>query len=242
MSLRERIRKLFRLFLLFTVLVVVALISAITTIRVALRSNQVSTPNLTGESLERAERLAAGMGLEVKVEDRLYSEKYAAKQIISQVPAKGTQVKVGQHIHVLVSLGAPTVVVPELMGSSVRAAQINATQRGLTVGDVVAVHWPGIPADQIVAQDPPASTSEVRRPAVNLLVSLGDPTPAYVCPRFVGMPLTQARSIIEGSGFKLGQVTSAPAAPGFGDVILTQSPAPGSKISPDATFEFQVAE
>ena len=242
MSLREKIRKLFRLFILFTVLVVVTLVSAITTIRVALRSNQVSTPNLTGESLERAERLAAGMGLEVKVEDRLYSEKYAAKQIISQVPAKGTQVKVGQHIHVLVSLGSPTVVVPDLVGVSVRAAQINASQRGLTMGDVVAVHWPGIAEDQIVAQDPPASTSDVRRPAVNLLVSLGDPTPAYVCPRFMGMALTQIRSIIENSGFKLGQVTPVPAATSPSGVILTQSPAPGSKISPGATFDFQVVE
>jgi eukaryotic-like serine/threonine-protein kinase len=242
MSLRERIRKLFRLFILFTVLVVVMLVSAITTIRVVLRSNQVSAPNLTGVSLERAERSAAGLGLEVKVEDRLYSEKHAANQIISQVPAKGTRVKVGQHIHVLVSLGPPTVVVPDLVGVSVRAAQINATQRGLTVGDVVAVHWPGTVADQIVAQDPPASSSDVRRPAVNLLVSLGDPTPAYVCPRFVGMPLTQAQSIIENSGFKLGQVIAMPTAPGSGGVILTQSPAAGSKISPGAAFEFQVAQ
>jgi len=242
MSLRERIQKLFRLFILFTVLLVVMLVSAITTIRVALRSNQVRAPGLTGMALERAERLAAGLGLEVKVEDRLYSDKYAANQIISQVPAKGTEVKVGQHIHVLVSLGPPTVVVPNLVGASVRIAQINATQRGLTVGDVVAVHWPGMAADLIVAQDPPASTSQVRRPAVNLLVSLGDPTPAYVCPRFVGMPVTQAQSIIENSGFKLGQVTPVPAAPGSGGVVLTQSPAPGSKISPGVVFELQVAE
>jgi eukaryotic-like serine/threonine-protein kinase len=243
MSLRERIRKLFRLFILFTVLVVVLLVSAITTIRVALRSNQVSAPNLTGVSLERAERSAAGLGLEVKVEDRLYSEKYAANQIISQVPAKGTQVKVGQHIHVLVSLGPPAVVVPDVVGESVRAAQINAIQRGLTVGDVVAVHWPGVAADQVVAQDPPASTSEVRRPAVDLLVSRGDLTPAYVCPRFMGMPLTQAQSIIENSGFKVGQVTTVPPTEQSpSGVILTQSPAPGSRISPDATFQFQVAE
>jgi serine/threonine-protein kinase len=242
MSLLERVRMLFRLFILFTVLLVVALISAITTIRVALRSNQVSAPSLTGMSLERAERLAAGLGLEVKVEDRLYSEKHAASQIISQVPAKGTRVKAGQHIHVLVSLGSPKVVVPDLVGASVRAAQINAIQRGLTVGDVVAVHWPGITADQIVAQDPPASTSEVRRPAVNLLVSLGEATPAYVCPRFVGMPLTQARSIIENSGFKLRPVTPVPATSGPSGVVLAQSPAPGSKIGSDAAFELQVAE
>jgi serine/threonine-protein kinase len=242
MGLRERIRALFRLFLLFTVLVAVALISAITTIRVVLRSNQVTMPNLVGVSLERAERLAAGLGLEVKVEDRFYNETYAANQIVSQVPAKGTQVKVGQHVHVLVSLGSPTVVVPDLRGSSIRAAQINATQRGLAVGDVVAVHWTGTAPDQVVAQDPPASTAHVRRPVVNLLVSLGDPIPVYVCPHFVGMPLTQARRIIEDSGFKVGQLTPVPGATGPGGVILTQSPSPGSKISPGASLEFQVAE
>jgi serine/threonine-protein kinase len=242
MSLRRRIRALFRLFLLFSVLLAAALISAVTTIRVVLRSNQVTIPNLIGEPLERASRLAAGLGLEVKVEDRLYNEKYAANQIVSQLPAKGTQVKVGQHVHVLVGLGAPTVVVPDLRGSSMRAAQINATQRGLTVGDVVAVHWPGLALDEVVAQDPPASTAHVRRPAVNLLVSVGDPIQAYVCPRFVGMSLTEAKTIIEGSGFKLGQVTPVAGAPVLGGAILAQSPVPGSKISPGTSMEFQVAE
>jgi eukaryotic-like serine/threonine-protein kinase len=242
MRLRERIRTLFRLFLLFTVLVAVALISAITTIRMAFRSNQVNMPSLTGVPLERAERLAASLGLEVKVEDRLYNEKYAANQIVSQVPAKGSQVKVGQHVHVLVSLGSPTLVVPDLTGSSRRTAQIKATQRGLTVGDVVVVHWPGIAPDEVVAQDPPASSADVRRPAVNLLISLGDPVPAYMCPRFVGMPLTRAQNLIEESGFKLGPVTPLPGATVRSGVILAQSPSPGSKITPGASLQFQVAE
>lgn len=242
MDLRERIRSLFRLFLLFTVLVAVALISAITAIRIALRSNQVSVPNLTGVAMDRAERTAASLDLEVKVEDRLYSEKYAASHIVSQVPAPGTQVKEGQHIHVLVSLGPPRVVVPDLAGSSVRAAQISATQLGLTVGDVVGVHWPAVAADQVVAQDPPASTPQMRRPAVSLLVSLGEPDPAYVCPRFVGMALTQAQSLIEGSGFSLGAVTPVPGAGSPSGVILEQSPAAGSRIGPGASFRFQVAE
>lgn len=242
MDLRQQIRSLFRLFLLFTVLVVVALISAITAIRIALRSNEVKVPNLTGVAMDRAERLAGSLGLEVKVEDRLYSEKYLANHVVSQVPAPGTQVKAGQHIHVLVSLGPPTVVVPDLAGASVRAAQITATQLGLTVGDLVAVHWPGVAADQIVAQDPPASTPQMRRPAVGLLLSLGEPEPVYVCPRFVGMALTQARSVIEGSGFSLGAVTPVPGVGTPSGVIVTQVPAPGSKISPGASFEFQVAE
>ena len=48
MSVRERIRTLFRLFLLTTVLVTVALVSAITTIRLTIRGHQETMPNLVG--------------------------------------------------------------------------------------------------------------------------------------------------------------------------------------------------
>ena len=50
MSLRERIRSVFRLFLLLTVLVTVALISAIMTIRLTIRGHQETMPNMVGLS------------------------------------------------------------------------------------------------------------------------------------------------------------------------------------------------
>ena len=78
MGVRNRLRSLFRLFLLFTVLVAVALLSAITTIRLTIHGRQENMPKLVGISLESAQRITAGLGLELKVEDKIYSTQYAA--------------------------------------------------------------------------------------------------------------------------------------------------------------------
>jgi serine/threonine-protein kinase len=242
MSVRDRIRALFRLFLLFTVLVAVALISAITTIRLSIRGHQQTMPNLVGLQLETAQRLTSGLGFELKVEDKLFSAEYGANQIVSQMPPPGTRVKMGQHIHVLVSLGPPQVTVPNMLGSSVRAAKITALQRGLTLGDIAVVHWPGVEPEQVVAQDPSPATTEVRSPAVNLLVSLGGASESFLCPSFLGQPISDVRRTLEKSGFKVGSVTSIPAGAAEKGVILAQSPPAGSKIGPSTVFDFQVSQ
>lgn len=253
MNLGERIRFLFRLFLLFTFLAAVALISAITTIRLTIQGNQETVPDLVGTDLGAADRVAIGKGLVVKVEDKLFNDKYGADQIIQQEPPPDTKVKVGQHVHVLVSLGPQRLTVPDLVGSSARVAQILAVQRGLTVGDMVRVYWPGTQPGQVVAQDPPPSSTGIQSPAISLLVSLGESTPAYVCPNFVGMQLEQVRYPIQKAGFtiaKVGRVAVAPAAGGTvvsqaqpaSGTILSQSPAPGTRIDSSDSFTFQVAQ
>lgn len=240
--LTQRIRFLFRLFLLFTFLAVVAVVSAITTIRLTINGNQETLPNLVGVNLQAAQMVADGLGLEVKVDDKLFNTKYAASQIISQEPPPDTRVKAGQHVHVLVSLGAPRIDVPDLVGSSARVAQILAVRKGLTVGDVVEVHWPGNTADQIVAQDPPASTTEIHSPAINFLVSMGPASKAFVCPDFVGMKLDLARAAIQRAGFAIEQASPLAGSSAPSGTILSQSPAVGSMILGGASFTFQVAQ
>lgn len=241
MGLGARIVTLFRLFLLFTVLVAVALISAITTIRLTIHGHQETVPDLVGRPLEAAERTMDGMGLELKIEGRLFNGKYAADQIVSQVPPPGTRVKVGQHVHVLVSLGQPLLKIPNVVGWSTRAAQIDAIQNGLSVGDLVAVYAPGSASDQVVAQDPPASAAEIHSPAVNFLVSLGDPPPAYECPNFVGRPLADARRSLLEAGLKIATVTPVFREGAPLDTILSQTPDAGTKFTPDTEITFQVA-
>src|SRR6266516_4411153 len=240
MGVGERILSLFRLFLLFTVLVAVALISAITTIRLTIHGRQETMPNLVGRPMDAAQRVASGLGLELKVESRLVDAKYPPDQIVSQVPPPDTRIKVGQHVHVLVSLGPPKVKIPDVVGSSSRAAQIAAIQRGLTVGDIVEIHRPGAQADRVLAQEPPASASEIHSPALNLLVSLGAPPPAYECPNFVGHTLGEARSVLGEYGIKVGPVQPIPTLGAPVNTILAQSPAPGSRIDADTLFVFQV--
>jgi serine/threonine-protein kinase len=219
----------------------VALISAVTTIRLTIHGHQETMPNLAGRSLEAGQRIANGLGLELKIEGKVFNPQHPANSILSQVPPAGTRIKVGQHVHVLVSLGHPQVKVPDVVGASARAAQITAIQEGLTVGDIAAVHWPDSQVDQVVAQEPPSSASEVHSPALNVLVSLGVPPQYYKCPDFVGRPLEEVRAIIQKHGFKIGATTMIPTTGIPSGNIVSQSPQPGSRIESDAEFSFQVA-
>ena len=242
MSLRERVRTLFRLFLLSTVLVTVALLSAITSIRLTIRGHQETMPDMVGSTFDYAQRMASGLGLEMKVEDKLFNTQYPAQTVVSQMPPPGTRIKIGQHVHVLVSLGPPQVVIPNFVGASIRAARITAIQRDLELGDVVGIHWPGVEAVQVVAQDPLPESAELRSPAVNILVSVGEEPASYLCPKFVGQPIAEARHSLEKAGFKVAGVTSAASQSGPRGVILTQSPAAGSKIDSGAEFSFEVSQ
>ena len=242
MTLRERIRTLFRLFLLSTVLVTVALLSAIMTIRLTIRGHQETMPNLVGLSFDYAQRMASGLGLEIKVEDRLFSTQYPSQAIVSQMPPLGTRIKIGQHVHVLVSLGPPQVVIPNFVGTSIRVARITAVQRSLELGDVVGIHWINAEPDQVVAQDPPQESAELRSPAVNILVSVGEAPAAYLCPKWVGQPIAEVRRSLVKAGLKVAGVTSIPSENGPRGIVLKQSPEAGSKIGSDAEFSFQVSQ
>lgn len=247
----SQVATVFRLVVLFAVLLAVAMVAAITTIRITIHSGEEKAPNLVGMPLEQAQRLAGGMGLGLKIEDRLFNPKFPENHVISQAPGAGDSTKAGQDLHVLVSLGTPRVTVPTLVGGSVRAAQVTATARGLTLGDVATVHWSGIAADEVVSQDPPPSAQPARSPAVNLLVSLGDPAQEFVCPSFVGMALGQAERILTHAGFTVSEAKTPPAPPetqpaipavgAASGTILSQSPAAGSKIAAGASFSFTVA-
>ncbi len=241
MSLRSRIRSLFKVFLVLTVLAAAGLLSMITTIRLTIRGRQAAVPDLVGTAVVTAQRQLSERGLSLKVEDKVYSSQYSSGQIVSQVPSAGTHMKTGQHVHVLVSLGPQEVNVPDLVGSSLRAARIMAVQRGLGVGDVASVYSPATGPNQVLAQDPLPQSRTVRSPAVDFLISLGPPVPAYECPNFRGRPLAAVRQELEAAGFQVAQVVPLPSISAAPGTIVAQTPPAGSRITAQTPFNFQVS-
>jgi serine/threonine-protein kinase len=242
MKVNDTVRKVFRLIFLAAVLMTVAVVSAITTIRLTIHGRQETLPNLVGMPLEQARNTVRTLGLGLEVEDRLYNDKIAADAVVSQMPGPGTSIKPRQDVHVLLSLGQQKVSVPDLMGRSLRAARITAVERGLTIGDVAALYWLQDQPYHVVAQDPPPATTDLQSPAVNFLVSLG-PTPvAYLCPNFQNKPVGMVRSELQQAGFQNIKVTQAQVQGAIQGNIIQQLPLPGSKVTPDSVFEFQVAQ
>jgi beta-lactam-binding protein with PASTA domain len=113
MEVGRRVRTIFRLLFLFAVLMTVAVVSAITTIRLTVHGRQETLPNLAGLPVAQAQTVVDGLGLNLKVEDRLYNASVPAGSIVSQMPAAGTRVKPLQDATWLRSIGrkaSPTIL------------------------------------------------------------------------------------------------------------------------------------
>jgi eukaryotic-like serine/threonine-protein kinase len=233
-------RRFFRYVLLALVLLTVMLVSAMTAMRLAIHGREVAVPKLVGMTVEQAERVTSSNGLLLDASGRYFSSDVAEGRIISQLPPTGIHVRRGWQMRVAVSLGPQRVVIPNLVGQSPRAAEINARRRGLEVAEVATAHLPQAPADEVIAQSPPASADTVISPKLNLLVSAPEEERAYVMPNLVGKHLGDVVPALEDVGLKLGTVSTV--AGGTPTVILKQSPPAGQRVTPGMAVSFEVGK
>ena len=246
-------------------LVVVALVSALTAMRFAIHGQEVQVPAVIGLAPADAERAVAGLGLQIEVERQYYSATIPAGRIMTQMPRAGTKVRRGWQVRVAQSIGPQRVSIPDVSRESERAAELNLRRRGLEVASTAEIQLPGIPADQVLAQSPPANASHVAAPKTNLLISAAPDAAAFVMPNFVGQPLGSASRTLQDAGFKLGTVSLAPPAaqspptdagtastpssaappalqqqPSPASMIVTQWPPAGQKVLAGAVINFEV--
>ncbi len=106
--------------------------------------------------------------------------------VVRQSPAPGEQMKVSQEGHVVLSLGAQTVTIPNLEGRLLRAARVALLEVGLPLGEVSTVYLPDTEPGMVLKQDPPAGQTAVS-PRVDVLVAEDESPAFYVMPSLVGM-------------------------------------------------------
>lgn len=240
------------------VLVIVALASALAAMRFAIHGQEVQVPTLIGLTPVEAARMASGLGLQVDVERQYYSPQIAEGRIMSQLPMPGVKVRRGWQVRMAESLGPQRVAIPDVTKESERAAEWNIRRRGLDLTSVAEMELPGTPADEVLAQNPPANAGQVAEPKTSLLMSTTLEPTAYVMPSFVGQPLGSVSRTLEDAGFKLGSVSMAPPAtngnafgggaavfsappqPSPASIIVAQTPQAGQKVLAGAAVSFEV--
>jgi beta-lactam-binding protein with PASTA domain len=263
------LRSAVRFAMLALVLVIVAMLSALTAMQFAIHGQEVAVPALVGLTPADAERAVGGLGLQIAIERQYYSPQIPEGRIMSQLPLPGTKVRRGWQVRVAQSLGPTRVAIPDVTGQSEHAAELNIRRRGLDIASMAQMQAPGIPADQVLAQSPPANATEVLAPKISLLVTVPADPPAFVMPSFIGQTLGSANRTLQDEGFKLGNVSVAPppvapgdeaspvgenappaqtapapsqppAQPSPASIIVSQAPGVGQKIPAGATVSFEV--
>src|SRR5438105_966515 len=163
--------KILRYTLFGLVLALVFMASALVAMRFAIHGREVQVPKLMGLTPAEAQRELETRGLLLSLENRFYSAEVPAGRVLSQLPSPGTIVRKGWQVRVSQSLGAQRVSVPDVVGQSRRAAELNLHRRGLEIGSVATMEMAGVPPDQVLAQSPGANTALVSAPKVDLLIS-----------------------------------------------------------------------
>jgi serine/threonine-protein kinase len=192
----------------------------------------LAAPDLIGVPLDVATERVEAMGLRVRHlerEDR-FAETMPAGLVLQQDPVPGSLVKQGGKVEVVLSRGRQLVTVPDLSGDAIQAAQTELAAAGLLLGRRERVFWPGSEVGTVVQQSPAAGASIDQSSAVDLLLSLEDPTRTFVMPDLVYRQVAEVRRFFDRRGFRFGSVKYEPYEGVEGGVVLRHTPLAGHPL------------
>ncbi len=187
---------------------------------------EARVPDLASLSESQAEQALRAVGLKLSRAGERFDAAVPSGLVLSQDPAPQTVVRAGRRVSVMVSLGEEFSAVPRLFGSSLRSARVLVERSGLTVGGVTRAPSDEVGRDLVAGSDPPAETVLPRATPVSLLVSTGPAVESYVMPELLGRDLAAVRRQLEAFGFRV----ESPAGPGARGMVLSQDPAPGTRV------------
>jgi beta-lactam-binding protein with PASTA domain len=203
-------------------------------IRVSVGPASTTVPDVVGSSEQEAVAALEGAGLEANVV-RVPSPEQEGT-VVAQAPQAGSDVRRGSTVRLNVSGGRGAATVPDVTGSpldeavtALRAAGLAAERRDVDSDEA---------AGTVVGQDPAAGTEAERGSTVRLDVSRGAQT--VTVPDVVGLPEGDARSELEGLGFRVRVVReTAPDSPAVG-IVLRQVPEAGREAPPNTLVTIAV--
>jgi serine/threonine-protein kinase len=228
--------------LMIAILMVAGILSALTAMRFAIRGREVNVPQLVGKTEEEARQLLQENGLLLRVSGPgRFSNDIPEGQILDQNPPTGTRLKTNRNVKVLLSLGDRRFAVPDLVGTSLRTAQLSLEQRRFTLGNTLYAHTNGDPST-VAYQSPKPGAQAGADPSVNILVSLGPTEQYYIMPDLIGKPAELVASRARSEGFRIGNLNyrSYPGVePG---IVIQQKPQAGYRLSKNDVVILDVSQ
>ncbi len=198
-------------------------------------------PMFVGKTLDAAQELAELRGFKLSVLDYVENDEYPAGQIASQTPVSGTIGKEWDVITVEVSSGTGYLIVPKLVGSTLKDALVALSEGGLNVGEIQYCVSDLYADGQIIKQEPEFGTQAYD----------GDKVDIWICgteSKTIDMPLVtdsaydDALETLSSYGFEniLVRVVT-PEKSNNEEIVQKQSPAAGMSVSREEHIELWVA-
>ena len=135
----------------------------------------VVVPDLSNTSVNVAEATLAAVGLVLGTVTTLPSTLVIAGNVISQIPIAGSGLPLNGQVSVVISSGAPQLVVPMLLDQNLITAFNLLTTVGLVPGAISYQSSMLVPAGEVMLQNPTAGTPVASGAFVSFVISTGPP-------------------------------------------------------------------
>ena len=189
-------------------------------------SVEITVPDVTGKQLTLARQILEDQHLRVTVAEA-YDASVPVGVVVSQTPEAGTKVKEERTITIYVSKGGEELEMPNLRGLKQSDAIDKLQQMGLRLGSAYET-FSDEDSGTVISQDPRSGTRISKGQSVDITVSKGQKIKKITVPDVKGVPSDRARTMIEGSGLKVGSISEEESTQAAGTVV-SQSPSAGSE-------------
>lgn len=145
-------------------------------------ANGIAVPQVVGLSEAEGTAKLTTEGFTVTKSDA-FSTEYAKGTIISQSPEGDSTAALGSEVTIVISKGSEEVEVsmPQLLGTSLEAAEAMLEEKGLVVGTVEDSYSSEYAEGQICYQSYSSGSTIAQGTAVDIKVSIGGETATYSC-------------------------------------------------------------
>ena len=164
--------------------------------------------DVQGKTLEEAIAMIEAEDFRAILSDTMYTNKVAEGIVVDQYPKPNMKVKRGRTVRLKISTSEKLVSIPNLIGQSLRSAELILQQASLLIDTVYFEYNPEFPKGTIAWQYPKANDTMKKGFGIQVTVSKGlPPDYFYQVPNVIGLSLNQAKEYLAKARLKVGKIS-----------------------------------
>ncbi len=205
-----------------------------------MEKDRMEVPRVVGLDSVAAEALIKEAGLAPRVVADEFSATIPVGSVTKQRPARGTRLKLGSEVRLILSRGSDQLAAPNVAGLTLAQAKRAVAEASLTLGPVISVHSDAHARESVIAQDPPAGAPVIRGATVWLLQSLGPLDDVIVLPDLRNREMVAALNLLK--ELQLEARISFYLAVAKEGRVIAQDPPPGAQIRVGGQVQLTIGE
>ena len=207
------------------------------------QKNIITIPSYEGLTIEESQSLAKQNKIQLTVVDTVYSNDLSPNLILEQFPKAGKKVKKGRIVKVKITQWNEKISIPDLVGKTLRSAQIELDQLGVEVDSVYYAFNANFDKGLVSWQYPTPKDSLRKGFGIRLEVSQGsNPIDLVPVPDLQGLFLSEAVEKISESNLITGKIKFIKNERFLPKTVFNQNPPSNTKVERGTKIDLIINE